>query len=125
MAHGARLQKEREWRERLARFARADTSIVQFCDDEGVATPTFYAWRRRLAGDGSGLAAALETPPLPRQGPFAPVRLTGIAPESSPVTVWLCGGTRLQIPLADPRAAATVLAALLQADAQRAGGHSC
>jgi hypothetical protein len=125
MARGTRLQKEREWRERLARFARADTSIVQFCDDEGVSTPAFYAWRRRLADDGSGRAASLAAPPVQRQGPFAPVRVTGIAPQSSPVTVWLCGGTRLEISMADPQAAATVLAAILQADAERAGGQPC
>jgi hypothetical protein len=126
MANGRRLQKEREWRQRLARFARADTSIVQFCDDEGVSTPSFFAWRRRLA-ESSDSAAAFDASPQ-RQGPFAPVRVTGTTYQSGPVTVWLGGGTRLEIPLTDPHAAALVLGAILQADAERAegaGGRPC
>lgn len=112
MARGGRLRKEQEWRERLARFARAGTSVVQFCLDEGVSPPTFYSWRKRLAREDR---RAVPT----RHGPFAPVHVTGSAAAGRQVTVWLPGGTRLEIPLADPDAAATVLEALLRADAQR------
>ena len=113
MALGTRLRKEREWRERLARFRRADTSVVQFCEDEGVSTPTFYAWRKRLE-DGARARAA---------GGFAPVRLTGTS--GAQVTVRLRGGTRLEIPVSDAGAAAALIGAILRADAEQAGDRPC
>ena len=124
MAVGTRLRKEREWRERLARFRRAGTSVVQFCEDEGVSTPTFYAWRKRL-GDAVTAVATGDTAGLadePR-GRFAPVRLTGIS--GGQVTVKLRGGTRLEIPLADANAAAVLIGAILHADAEQAGDRPC
>jgi hypothetical protein len=128
MARGRSLLKEAEWRARLARFARAGMSIVAFCSDEGVSTPAFYAWRRRLAvgtGQVADTGDARGTP-----GPFAVVRVREVAPEGvgsggGQVTVWLRGGTRLQIPLADPSVVGTVLGAILHADAETAGGPPC
>jgi hypothetical protein len=127
MAGGRRFQKEVEWRQRLARFARAKTSVVEFCLDEGVSTPAFYAWRKRLAGERASAVAAEDRPEglAKRHGLFTPVRVTGAVKEGSQVTVWLRGGTRLEIPLSDPSAAGTVLGALLQADAKQAGGRPC
>ena len=124
MAGDRRLRKEVEWRERLARFARAGTSVVQFCEDEGISAPAFYAWRKRLGGasfQGKNASAGLGK----RHGLFAPVRVTGTVHGGSQVTVWLRGGTRLEIPLADPRSAGTVLEAILRADAEAAGGQPC
>ena len=124
MARGRRLRKEMEWRERLARFARAGTSIVQFCVNEGVSTPAFYTWRRRLAGT-TWQAEDAPAGLLKQHGLFAPVRVTGTVHGGGQVTVWLRGGTRLKIPLADPSAAGTVLGAILHADAEQAGGRPC
>lgn len=124
MARGRRLRKQIEWRERLARFARAGTSIVRFCMDEGVSTPAFYAWRRRLAGEEDTVLQA-EDALGKRHGPFAAVRLTGAAHGGSHVTVWLRGGTRLKIPLTDGNVVGTVLGAILRADAEQAGGRAC
>jgi len=45
------------WAERLARFAQSGLSPIQFCAAEGLALPSFYAWRRRLAADNPGPAA--------------------------------------------------------------------
>jgi hypothetical protein len=126
MAGERRLRKEAEWRERLARFGRAGTSVVQFCDDEGISPPAFYAWRKRLGAGATALQADDAAASLDQQhGLFAPVRVTGTAQGGNQVTVWLRGGTRLEIPLADPNVAGTVLGAILQADAERAGGQPC
>ena len=127
MARGGGLEKARQWRERLARFARAGTSIVQFCLDEGVSTPAFYAWRKRLVGGGTALSQADDASAGlgRRHDRFAPVRVTGSVQGDSQVRVWLRGGTRLAIPLTDPSVAGTVLGALVQADAQQAGGRPC
>jgi transposase-like protein len=125
MAGDRRLRKVVEWRERLARFARAGTSIVQFCEDEGISPPAFYSWRKRL-GNGATPLQADESAGLGQQHSlFAPVRLTGTAQGGSQVTVWLRGGTRLEIPLADPSVAGTVLGVILHADAASAGGRPC
>ncbi len=35
------------WSERLARFATAGLTPAQFCAQEGVSLPSFYAWTRR------------------------------------------------------------------------------
>jgi hypothetical protein len=126
MAGDRRLRKEVEWRQRLARFARAGTSVVQFCADEGISPPTFYAWRKRLADGGTSLPAAdASAGPGMQHGLFAPVRLTGTGAGGGQVTVWLRGGTRLEIPLAEPSVVGTLLGAILHADGERAGGQPC
>jgi hypothetical protein len=127
MGRGPRLDKEIEWRQRLARFGRAGTSVVQFCADEGVSTPSFYAWRRRLSDETDTLQAAEKaaSSSSERHDCFAPVRVIGQAHGGNQVTVWLCGGMRLEIPLADAKAVATLLEALVHADAERAGGRPC
>jgi hypothetical protein len=123
------LVKEAEWRARLARFTRAGVSVVSFCSDEGVSTPAFYAWRRRL-DHGTGQLADTADAHQTRHGPFAAVRVRDtavqeVAAGGSQVTVWLRGGTRLQVPLTDPCVAGTVLGAILHADAEAAGGPPC
>ena len=41
----------RLWQERLERFRQSGLTTSAFCDREGVSTPSFYAWRRRLRID--------------------------------------------------------------------------
>ena len=36
------------WRGRLARFAKSNLTVKQFCHQEGVSDPSFYKWRTRL-----------------------------------------------------------------------------
>jgi hypothetical protein len=127
MAHGIRSRKEREWRERLARFAGTGTSIVQFCLDEGVSTPSFYTWRRRLSAETNTWARAEDVADScgGGHGPFAAVRVTGQSNGGSQVTAWLRGGTRLDVSLADAEAVRIVIGALVRADAEHAGGRPC
>ena len=65
------------WTDRLARFPLSGLTPAQFCAQEGVSLPSFYAWRRRLAPQ------AASTPPQPDGDPgprLLPVRLpTGSA----------------------------------------------
>jgi transposase len=42
------LAFQRLWRQRLQRFERSGLSVVAFCAKQGVSTPSFYDWRRRL-----------------------------------------------------------------------------
>ena len=54
MAGGVRLEKAQEWQARLDRFEQANTTVLRFCDREGVSVPSFYQWRRKLAAVASG-----------------------------------------------------------------------
>ncbi len=62
------------WVERLARFSASGLSPAQFCTQEGVSLPSFYAWKRRLAT--AALDPATAAPSAGEAGPrLLPVRL--------------------------------------------------
>jgi hypothetical protein len=42
-------RRQTQWRERLERQAQSGQSVAAFCRSEGIAAPTFYGWRARLA----------------------------------------------------------------------------
>ena len=62
-------QKERQWRRWIAQWQTSGLSVADFCDRHSLATPSFYAWRRRLqqrAADTPALVAVqvvADTPP--------------------------------------------------------------
>jgi hypothetical protein len=62
---GSARRTRAQWRSVLARAARSDLSVAEFCRREGVSTASFYTWRKRLG------AAASEMPPAaaPTCGP--------------------------------------------------------
>jgi transposase len=39
-----------KWRERISRWRRSGLSITDFCQREEISQPSFFAWRKRLAG---------------------------------------------------------------------------
>lgn len=43
------MQKEHFWREVVGRYAGSGLSVRQYCADQGVSEPSFFAWRRELA----------------------------------------------------------------------------
>lgn len=141
MAAGMRAEKVAEWQERLARFERSGKTITQFCLDEGISTPPFFVWRRRLgmkpgaAGSHSASRFAGKSARVDwhsgndhRQGNFIPVRVRDEVDNSGQLTTLtaeLPGGTRLTIPVSDADALQRTLVALIQADADCTRGHSC
>lgn len=42
------MNKTEEWRKRLARYAKSNLSVADFCAKEQYSTASFYVWRRRL-----------------------------------------------------------------------------
>jgi transposase len=50
------------WEERLTRFAHSGLRPAQFCAQEGVSLPSFYAWKRRLAAAAAADGAAAQEP---------------------------------------------------------------
>jgi transposase len=88
----SRAATRQAWVERLARFPDSGLSPAQFCTQEGVSLPSFYAWKRRLATEALDPAAAPPDGAGPR---LLPVRLP--APAAAPELV-LPGGAVLRIP---------------------------
>jgi transposase len=41
-------QKERQWRRWIVQWRTSGLSVRDFCARHGLATPSFYAWRRTL-----------------------------------------------------------------------------
>ena len=63
MARKKNVEKELYWRELVTRQAVSGLSIQQFCENEGVSRPSFYAWRRRLReGEDNGTMARESRP---------------------------------------------------------------
>jgi transposase len=90
---------QRRWRQRLQRFERSGLSAVAFCAKEGVSTPSFYAWRRRL---GHSPAEPVVRPALPPADAarLVPVR---VLPAAAPLEILLPGGIILRLaPGCDP-----------------------
>jgi transposase-like protein len=130
------IEKERHWREIVARYERSGMKVRAFCDRHGIKEPQFFAWRRELrrrdaadpanpndrgGGGGNGLtravaardarttkAAARTAPPAP----FAPVQVvsTPSVPPSS-IEIIVADGRRVAVgPGFDPEALRQVLA---------------
>lgn len=75
------------WQERLTRYAAMDQTVAEFCRDEGVSTPSFYQWKKKLGKQ----KLARQTPP-----PFVPLTLSN---AHQPVaTLTLPGGAELDLP---------------------------
>ena len=105
---------QRLWRQRLQRFERSGLAAVAFCAKEGVSTPSFYAWRRRLSHPP---AEPVVRPALP---PADVARLVPIHVLSgaTPVEILLPGGIVLRLaPGCDPDFIRELVEAL--------GGRSC
>jgi hypothetical protein len=80
------------WVERLERFARSGRTPAPFCAAEGLALPSFYAWKRRLAAEHGDRPAATARDEQPGP-PLLPVHLHAAAA----LELLLPGGTVLRI----------------------------
>jgi hypothetical protein len=84
------LEKERCWREVLARQASSGLSGRAFCRQEQLAESAFYAWRRTIGQRDVQRASAKACPA------FVPVAVTG-SPRAGFV-LELAGGRVLRLP---------------------------
>jgi transposase len=79
----------RQWVERLERFAASNHTVAAFCTAEGVSPSNFYLWRRRLAK------------PAPPPA-VVPIRVAPPPTPATPIELALPSGTVLRFP-ADAR----------------------
>ena len=96
--------KRAEWRKRLGEYRGSGLTVAGFCEQEGISTASFYAWRKRLRG----------TIKAERPG-FASVRLTA---AGTPMSIRLPGGVRVEVPMENLEAVRAVVGEVLA----RAGG---
>lgn len=56
---GAKVRKQMQWRQRLARFAACGLPVKEFCQSEAISTASFYRWQKELelSGDAGPMAA--------------------------------------------------------------------
>ena len=101
--------KRRLWSDRFRRFDRCDLTVVDFCLAEGVSTPSFYQWRRKLGG----ISGREVVPGTQIEEPtFLPVRLLSAKPAAGEVEIHLPNGARVIVTSADvPSMAAAIAAA--------------
>ena len=50
MAQESSDQLRKTWRNRIDRQQRSGQTIAQFCQQEGVSTPSYYKWKQKLQG---------------------------------------------------------------------------
>jgi len=97
-------ERRKFWSELIARQKQSGKTVEAFCQENGVGSPLFYTWRKRLAEKGAPIGFALvETPALRAQ-------------RGEPVELILSSGDRLHIgPGADAATLRLVLGMLREA----------
>lgn len=64
----SKTDRESVWRDRLARYASGNHTVVAFCQIESVSTASFYGWRSKLRSMNSPTTEGQSA--LPRRSPF-------------------------------------------------------
>ena len=70
------------WQERFTPYAATDQTVAEFCRREGVSTPSFYQWKKKLA--------------RPTPAPFVPLTLS--MTQQQVATLHLPGGASIDLP---------------------------
>ena len=125
MAHESNGQLRKTWQNRIDRQQRSGQTVIKFCQQEGVSTPSYYKWKRKLQAEQPAPQKKTTTrrkTKAPKRRPVkvaAPstnppfVQLPLPAPPSCPwIEVVLSEGTIVRLPQQNLAALKTVLGAL-------------
>jgi hypothetical protein len=133
MSRGSKPAKVQQWTDRLKRYQKSDQTVADFCQKEGVSTPTFYQWKKRLASDGNVSKARpiagnarRNGQPIQRQGESLPTgsgfRSVEFLPAtSSMTTIRLPNGIEIELG-GDLRVTDLLVKQLLERSADLEGG---
>jgi len=103
------VHPEARWRALVGEHARSGESVAEFCERRSLKTPTFYQWRRRLAGVATPVPAGF----LPIEIAARRSRRSSVSSASAGVEVVLEGGRRLRLERGfDPAVLAAAVTAL-------------
>jgi hypothetical protein len=90
MPHQRDPVKEKYWRRLLVQWRRSGLTASQFCEQQEVSQPSFYAWRSEIARrDQAATIRPCSTPT------FVKLALEGAAP--SPLEIVLADGRLLRV----------------------------
>jgi hypothetical protein len=95
--------KEQFWRRHLAAWRHSKLTVRDYCRDQGLAEPSFYAWRRNLTQRRCPTttpdhpAEPAKLTPTDLAPTFLPVRLIDRSDLTSPVEILLRGGRLLRV----------------------------
>ncbi len=78
------VERRELWRQRVAQQEESRQSIREFCREQSLSEPAFYAWRQRLKTG--------------KQVQFALVETKAVVRAAGPIELMLAGGDRLHIP---------------------------
>jgi hypothetical protein len=123
MAKRADPERERFWRELVARRESSDLTVGELCRQAGVSTASFFVWQRRLRKQRPTRRSGTIESPL--RSSLVPVRIVPdrAGEDRAPfVVVELPGPVRVQIPPGCD--AATIHAVFQSVSALRPGGPS-
>jgi hypothetical protein len=114
-------ERERFWRELVARRESLGLAVGELCRQAGVSTASFFVWQRRLRKQKA--ARRSDTAETPSRSSLVPVRIVPDCVDEArrpSVVVELPGAVRVQIP---PGCDASTIQMVLQAaSALRPGG---
>ena len=123
MLRGTNASRRSEWVERLERFAKSGQSVSEFCRAEGVSLPSYYQWKRKLAGIGRVLKVpAKRGRRRGKQSAFQPVRLS-VANVACGASVRLPNGIVIELG-SNPAVVETIVVQLLTHSSSQ-GAKAC
>jgi len=141
MKRGPNPAKVQQWTERLERFQRSGLTVTEFCSREGVSTPSFYFWKKRLHDSPKsrrqgrpaiGRSPHTTKPPGSaasgngRNGsPFQAVHVTASPRSDECLTVRLRGGVELVMGLHDGDLVERIVGQLLEYTTGAAEDEPC
>jgi len=103
-------QRRSIWRERLDRFQSMQLTVAEFCKREGVSTPSFYAWKKRLAMDRSNVPTSKHA--ATTSAKFVPLVVAG---AQLPIRMTLPGGAAVELPIDQPEQTVQLMIAAIKA----------
>jgi hypothetical protein len=119
MGRRQRTEREMYWQDLIDRQGASRQSIADFCQDEGISTASFYAWRHRLRSPGR---------PVPSRAPRSALVPIRIVPEPTlareAVIVEWPGGIVMRVATGCDEATLRAVVATLSAETAREAG-SC
>jgi transposase len=119
MARRQRTEREIHWQDLIDRQDASNKSIADFCQDQGISTASFYAWRRRLQ------FPRRPVPSIVPSSALVPVRIvTEPSLMREAVIVELPGGIVLRVATGCDAATLRTVVAMLTAETTREAG-SC
>ena len=112
--------KDPFWRRMVRQWRRSGLSVRAFCEEHGLAEPTFYAWRRTLAQRDAAARPPgpaflpVQVIPEPRTAPATPA----VPAAATALEVVLGSGRRLRVPVGFDGPTLQRLVALLEEGAR-------